>query len=158
MGAGHLTPLSMEQIGPVFFSAAPARARHICSSVITCCSSFEITPPLVLHRNNTQLPPFHQFPSNLVLGAMIAACHHRSPLHPTFQKESAGPLLAGPCAINSPLLFAATRQSWIGRLQPPFHGTAATFTSTGHATNQKRTERGLHCHIPRGSVIKKKRL
>jgi hypothetical protein len=38
----------------------------------------------------------------------------------------------GPCAITSPLLFAATRSSRIGQPQPPFHGTAATSTSPIH--------------------------
>ena len=51
---------------------------------------------------------------------------------------------AGPCAINSRLLFAATRHSRIGPLQPPFHGTAATFTTIEVAANHKGSYRSLH--------------
>jgi hypothetical protein len=108
-------------------------------SGITCYSNQQITPRSSQHHLNALRARQH--------AAAVTPPDSRHRLHPPslpFQplrsRTRRRAACAGPCAIISPLLFAATRTHGLDGFSPQFRGTAATITILEDATNH-----GIFC-------------
>jgi hypothetical protein len=105
-------------------------------SAITCLWIKEITPPHTSSNTTTPQLPFssamlsHRFTFKQLM------CSSTDGSIESKDGRGAVPIPSGRArAILK--LFAATRQSRIGRLQPPSHGTAATVTTIEYRANHE---------------------
>jgi hypothetical protein len=111
-------------------------------SAVTCLWIREITPPHTSSNTTTPQLPFSSAMLSRRSTFKQVVCLSTDGLIESKDGRGAVSVLSGRArAILK--LFAATRQSRIGRLQPPSHGTAATVTTIEYRANHE----GCRCSL-----------